>query len=180
MSWIRRLVVVLGCAATASWVFLGIPAPAHAERVAIGDEVGDTTGTGLDFTGVVLRNRDHAVVARMTFERDRRGEVIVAIRVRGHGLVARVVSAHRRRGNDRVRLLTADSDNAPCEGLRSTWNREAAKMRLRLPSKCLLDGDYGAVRSWFLIEELGGGGDVDYAPEQSDGDLRWTNWISRG
>jgi hypothetical protein len=49
-------------------------------------------------------------------------------------------------------------------------------MRLRLPSKCLLDGDYGAVRSWFLTEEYGGGSDVDFAPAGTG----WTSWISRG
>ena len=144
--------------------------------VAIVDKVGDTTGFGLDFTGAVLRNKDHAIVAVMNFKRDRRGEVIVAIRARGHGLVARVVSAHRRQGADQLRLFTNGNDDSPCPGLRSTWDREAAKMRLRLPSACLLDGDYGAVRSWFLTEEFGGGSDVDFAPDGNG----WTSWISRG
>ena len=166
--------------ATTSFAIVGLPVPANAERVAISDGAGDTTGAGLDVTDVVLRNRDHAVVSVMTFERDRRGEVIVAVRARGHGIVARVVSTHRRRGADRLQLLSRVGEESSCKGLRSTWDREAARMRLRLPSRCLLGGDYGAIRSWFLTEEFGGGGDVDYAPEQSDGDLRWTSWISRG
>lgn len=176
MSWLKRTLVALVTTAAAVTATVGVPGPATAAGVAIVDKVGDTTGSGLDFTGVVLHNKDHAIVAAMTFKRDTRGEVIVAIRARGHGLVARVVSAHRRQGGDQLRLFTNGNDDTPCLGLRSTWDREAARMRLRLPSACLLDGDYGAVRSWFLTEEFGGGSDVDFAPDGTG----WTSWISRG
>lgn len=54
------------------------------------------------------------------------------------------------------------------------------RFRLRLPSRCLLDGDYGAVRGWFLTEELNGGGDVDYAPDAADETLDVTSWVPRG
>ncbi len=157
-----------------------LAAPAHAEKAAVHDEVGDTEAAGLDFTKVVLRNNDHAVVTTMTFAEDRRGEVIVGIRARGHGLVARAVSIHRREGADRVFLIKGSDEEAPCAGLRSTWDRPAARLRIRVPSTCLRDGDYGAVRGWFLTEESGGGGDVDYAPEGVDEGLASMPWIARG
>jgi hypothetical protein len=176
MSWMKRTFVALVTSGTALTALLGIPGPANAEGIAIVDQAGDKTGAGLDFTNVSVRNKDQAIVTVMTFKRDRRGEIIVAVRARGHGLVARVVSAHPRQGADQLRLFTRGNDATPCPGLRSTWDRDAAEMRLRLPSKCLLDGDYGAVRSWFLTEEFGGGSDVDFAPDGTG----WTSWISRG
>jgi hypothetical protein len=90
------------------------------------------------------------------------------------------VSIHRRQGADRVFLVGNSGEETECAGLRSTWDREAAEVRIRVPSACLLDGDYGAVRSWFLIEEVGGGGDVDYAPEHPEGAGGWTRWVARG
>lgn len=55
-----------------------------------------------------------------------------------------------------------------------------ATVRIRLPSRCVLAGDYGAIKAWALTEVFHGAADVDYAPEQPDGDLAWTDWIPRG
>ena len=109
-----------------------------------------------------------------------RGEAIFLVRVRKNRPVALVVSEHPRRGPDQLTLQTRHSDDAKCRGLRSTWDRAAATVRIRLPSRCVHGGDYGAISAWALTEVFHGGADVDYAPEQPDGDLAWTDWIPRG
>jgi hypothetical protein len=69
-----------------------------------------------------------------------------------------------------VFLIKGADDEAPCAGLSSTWDRAGARLRIRVASACLHDGDYGAIRGWFLTEESGGGGDIDYAHS-----LEWTS-----
>ena len=74
-----------------------------------------------------------------------RGEAIFLVRVRKNRPVALVVSEHPRRGPDQLTLQTRHSDDAKCRGLRSTWDRAAATVRIRLPSRCVHGGDYGAI-----------------------------------
>ena len=163
-------------ATAATLTLVAAPAPANADGVGLSDDAGDAAGNGLDFTSVTLENKDHAVVSEMSFVEDHRGKVVLGVGVRGQGLVARVVSFHKREGDDRVILVTGDEKTA-CDGLASTWDRDAAQLRLRLPSRCLLDGDYTDVRAWFLTEGLRDGGDVDSAPDNRRG---WTPWVARG
>jgi hypothetical protein len=146
--------------------------PAEAEQLTIADPAGDAQAGGLDITGVHIRNRDHAILSTVTFVRDRPGLVIAAVKVR-RGPFLRVVSEHRSSGADSVVLVNRRGREVPCGGLTSEWDRSAATVQLRLPSRCVNDGNYGAIRSpWTLIESLGSSNDVDLA--------RTKRWISRG
>jgi hypothetical protein len=181
MRWTKALAAATLPALLATAAVAVAPAPANAAAVAVTDDSGDILEPGLDFTAIKVRNTDRAVVATITFARDRRSEIIVAVRPRHHDAeMVRFVAVHLREGDDRMFLVDNDSEKVKCGGLRSTWDRDAATMKMRLPSRCVNGGDYGAVRSWFLTEGFGGGGDVDYAPEKADGGLGWTSWIARG
>lgn len=153
-------------------------APAQAQRIVVTDPAGDTQVRGLDIIEVVFANRDRAVVVTLTFTRDRRGDVIVLVQPRNRRGVA-IVSRHPRSGPDR-NFLEGPGGRVPCAALTSDWNRSAATLRLRMPARCLDGGNYGAVRGWALTEASGGGGDVDYAPERANGDIRRTDSIPRG
>ncbi len=169
-------------AAGLSLALLAVAAPAQAQHVTVVDAAGDASGDpsqppGLDITSVNFANHDHAIITTLTFTRDRTGTIIVAVKARDHGVVAVVVSKHRRQGPDR----TFEFGHAACNGLSSDWNRTAATLRLRLPARCVLNGNYGAIKSWALIEGLHDGADVDYAPESRDGsNIAYTDWIPRG
>jgi hypothetical protein len=181
MRWTKTLTAATLPLLLATAAVAVAPAPANAAAVALTDDSGDTLEPGLDFTAIRERNTDRAVVARITFARDRRSEIIIAVRPRHHAAeTVRIVAVHRREGEDRIFLIDNDSEKVTCGGLRSTWDRDTATMKMRLPSRCVNGGDYGAIRSWFLTEGFGGGGDVDYAPENGDGGLGWTPWIARG
>ena len=67
--------------------------------------------------------------------------------------------------------------NKPCRGLTVTWDHEADVVKVRLPSRCFREGDYGAVRVKVITEI---GSDADLAPKDADGDWRWTDHVSRG
>jgi hypothetical protein len=145
---------------------------AEAEQLTITDPAGDARAGGLDITGVHIRNRDHAIRTTVLFVRDHPGWVIVAVKVR-QGPLLRVVSRHRASGPDKVMLINRRGREVQCGGLTSTWDRSAATVQLRLPSGCVRDGNYGAIRSsWTLIESLRRGIDVDSALSKK--------WISRG
>jgi hypothetical protein len=174
MTRTRPLAAVLATAVAAA-VLAGAPAPANADGVGLSDEAGDASGNGLDFTSVALENKAHAVVTEMSFVEDHRGKVIVGIYARGQGMVATVGSFHKREGDDRV-VLFVGGEKTACDGLTSTWDRDAAELRLRLPAGCLLDGDYTDVRTWFLTEPLRDGADVDFAPDTRRGT---TPWVAR-
>lgn len=153
--------------------------PAQAQRLAVDDAAGDAVGAGLDITRVAFSNRDRAVVTRVTFTRDRPGIVLVLIRAR-HGSAAGIVSEHRSSGRDETSCVTFENgDEGPCRGVTSQWNRSAAELRLRMPSRSLQGGNYGAVRGWVLTELRQDDEDSDYAPERN-GDLAPSEWIPRG
>ena len=153
---------------------LAIASPALAAQVTISDPAGDSAGPGLDITSATIDNRDYAVVVTASFVEDHKGTVIVAVDTRGR-LPVRIISEHPRSGADKTYLL-GRSRELPCDGLTSSWDRGAAEIRLRMPSRCLNDGNYGAIRSWVLTEPLGDGSDVDLAPDGAE----LTDWISRG
>ena len=165
--------------AMASVALFATAGPARAQRLAVDDVAGDAVGAGLDITRVAFSNRDRAVVTRVTFTRDRPGDVLVLIRAR-HGSAVGIVSEHRRRGPDETFCVTFhDGDEGPCRGVTSQWSRSAAELRLRMPSRSLQEGDYGAVRGWAMTELRQDAMDSDYAPERN-GDLAPTGWIPRG
>ena len=89
--------------------------------------------------------------------------------------MALVFNKHRPRG-DNTSLLTIDGEES-CRALTVTWDHEADVVKVRLPSRCFREGDYGAVRVKVITEI---GSDADFAPKDADGDWRWTDWISRG
>ena len=64
-----------------------------------------------------------------------------------------------------------------CRGFRVRWSDEEPVVTLRMPSRCLDDGDYGAIRFAVLTER---GADVDFAPETPRGDVSVSAWVPRG
>ena len=67
------------CAEMRPWLAAGIAtigavvfaaAPAHAAELTVTDDTGDAVGRGLDITSAQVRNRDSAVVATVTFDRN--------------------------------------------------------------------------------------------------------------
>lgn len=154
--------------------------PVQAQELVVEDDAGDAVGRGMDITDVAFANRDSAFVVEVTFVEDRPSDVIVFVRERApRAAKVSIISRHRASGPDDVDLYGEDGPQ-PCQGLRSESDRAAATMRLRLPSRCLDGGDYGALRSWVLIEPRGGGGDSDWAPERPNGDITLTDPIPRG
>jgi len=155
-------------------------APAFAQSLKVSDPSGDGLhGSRLDITAVKVANRDHAIVTTISLERVGHGHVAVWIQARGdspHSAVA-VVGYHRARG-DKSQLLTA-AGIQECDGLRVRWEEATDRVRARMPSRCLADGDYGAVRVR-TITEINGGDDADLAPNGPAGRWFWTEWISRG
>lgn len=83
-------------------------------------------------------------------------------------------SIHRARG-DKNRLLTIDGVQR-CKGLNVIWDHERDRARVRLPSRCFREGDYGAVKVKVITEI---GSDADVAPKDGSGEWRWTDWVSR-
>lgn len=90
---------------------------------------------------------------------------------------------HERRpaGTDRTFVVAGSFARAAapvCEGVSGDWDAQSSSVTLRLPSRCLDDGDYGAVRAVVLTERRGA--DIDLAPQRRDGDPAPTDWIPRG
>ena len=184
-------------AAAAALAVLGtllIGAPTHARPLAVDDPAGDRSGRGLDITRAVLKNRDHRLLGRVRFTREVRGDVVVSVDPRGaSGL--RLVNEHRPAAEDRNWVAagafsditggvedgsggsgaSAAPGEVPCKGFRVRWSSRRPVVVLSLPSRCLHDGDYGAVRFAVLTERASG--DSDYAPGNR---RRVTGWIPRG
>jgi hypothetical protein len=151
-----------------------------AARLTVSDPAGDSTGRGLDITSAQVRNRDSAVVAHVAFDEDVRGDVIVSLDARrGSGL--RIVHEHRPEGRDRTILVpgsfTRPGTPTRCAGVSGDWHPRSASVTLRLPARCLDNGNYGAVRFTVLTE--GRRGDTDLAPDARH-DARASAWIPRG
>ncbi len=157
---------------------IALSVPAQAASTTISDPAGDAFGAGLDVTGAQLANRDGAYAATITFVTDAQSNVIVAVGTHD-GQVVRIISEHSSHGPDNAYLLDQSGRTVPCRGLVSSWDRQSATLSLKMPSVCMRGGDYGAVHSWVLTE-AGSGQDVDYAPENGKGDIRFTPWIPRG
>lgn len=182
----RRLLTFLALAlALASAPLVASPlvaTPAYAETLAVDDALGDAAGRGPDIVRASVQNNDFSVIARVQLARAVRGDVIVSIDPR-NGAGVRLVSELETNGHHTDHLLPgAFTDRAPgavpegC-GIRVSWDPDQATVRLRLPSRCLAGGDYGAIRFAVLTER---GADADEAPETRNGDWTSSPWISRG
>lgn len=64
-----------------------------------------------------------------------------------------------------------------CQGFRVTWDAVKSRVRVRIPSRCLTRGDYGAIRVQAIAEI---GSDADFAPKTPKGNWGWTDWVGRG
>jgi hypothetical protein len=159
---------------------LAIGGPAFADKLTFTDATGDgTRGARLDVTEVTLRSRDHVLAIDVSFAKVSRGDLIVFLHARGTTGKYRVVSEYRPSENPPQRTFVL-SPRGPvaCQGLRSTWNRETNKARVKVPSRCLYEGDYGAVRTKVLTEI---GPDADLAPNNASGEgFPWSEYAARG
>jgi hypothetical protein len=159
---------------------LSIASVAQAQSLRISDERGDRRGPGLDIVDVRAHNRDRAAVLQVRVGRAIRGRLIVSIdprRARG----VRLVNVHRPGPDRNFVAAGAFTDRRlggtqPCRGFRVAWNARTAT--LRMPSRCLNDGAYGAIRVSVLTE--GRNGDSDWAPELPSGHIGNSAWIPRG
>ena len=140
---------------------LALTLPASAAELTLTDPARDNAGPGLDIVSAVLHNTDYTVSGTVSFRADRDGTLIVGLKARDRGLV-RVVSKHREGGGARSVLLDNDG-RLTCDGLVVRWNTGAMSAKFSVPSACLWDGNYGAVRPWILTEDLDSGSDVDLA-----------------
>ena len=154
--------------------------PAHADTYNALDPIGD--GEYLDITAFDIRNRERAVVTTVTFDRVRRGDLIIAIDVQHkHKRGYRVVTEYR--GPDKEPRNFVLKWNWPARGegfvrcpkLSVTWDKEADNVRLRIPDNCL-GGDQGDISVSYLTEH---GADDDWAPQRANGDYKYTPWIAK-
>ncbi len=164
-----------------SLVLTLVAAPASAQSLTTSDPADDTFAKGLDMTRIKVVNRDHAIVVTTTIVKSKGGEMIASNDPRkARGL--RLVSDYRPKGETENFVLegaftdkAAGDDVVKCKGFRVRWSDEEPTVTMKLPSRCLQDGDYGAVRAAFLTEGQQVS-DVDYAP----GEQGSTDWIPRG
>ena len=155
-----------------------VASPATAEQVTATDPAGDGAhGQRLDITSIQVKNRDHAIVTVISFARATRGDLGVRFQTRDDRRRewAVVFTRHRFRG-DRT-SYGQYGELQPCRGLTVVWDHEADTARVRLPSRCFREGDYGAVHVK-AITELGS--DADLAPKNAAGRWVWTPFASRG
>lgn len=170
MTSAHRILSLSVAGALSVGLTLGAVPAAHAAQQTLTDVANDQQSVGLDLIGSTVANDDYAVTVTMNFRNDRSGYAVVALKARDRGLL-RVVGKHRVAATNRDFLLDADGRIA-CDGLTSTWDTDERTVSFTVPSTCLWRGNYGAVRSpWLLTEQLDGG-DVDTAGP--------TEWISRG
>jgi len=167
----------LSALCTAGAILAGsLISPAQAAELEISDPAGDAPTARLDITTVSVRNNDHAVVIDTAFVKVATGFFLIQL-VDRDGNRADIGSFHRPRGNDK-NILTVGNKVRTCKGLRVSWDHEADTARVRLPSKCYLGGDYGAIRTRLFTEVVE---DNDFAPNgQNGGRWQWSEWISRG
>ena len=157
---------------------LAMAVPADADRVTATDPAGDASmGQALDVTSIRVVNRDHTIVTVVSFARATRGDLGIRYQARGdkRGAWAVVFSRHRAHG---TRTWFGQYEEVQrCKGIRVSWDHAADTARVRLPSRCFREGDYGAVRAKVITEI---GMDADLAPKNAAGAWTWTPWADRG
>ncbi|MCZ3387954.1 MAG: hypothetical protein LH645_02255 [Actinomycetia bacterium] len=155
---------VISVALSACFTFgltLSLAPAASAAELTVTDPARDNDGQGLDIVSGMLDNTDYTLTGTVGFRADRDGTLIVGLKARERAIV-RLVSRHRADGGGRNVLLDRRGRIA-CEGLVVNWNGASATATFGIPSTCLWQGNYGAVRPWFLTERLDSGTDVDFA-----------------
>lgn len=176
----RTLAAALGAS------LLLVAPPAAAQDLAVGDAMGDTGITTLDIISVTVHNQDRAVVVDVEVEdATRDGNLVVSLDPRG-GTGVRVVSKFRATGGTKNFVLRkAFTDKG------SSTKRVRCKVRLgdatspalnpviilRMPSRCLAGGNFGALR-FAATSQLGG--DRDVAPQKASGKVGVSDWVARG
>ncbi len=160
MTRIRVASVVLSVG-LAVGLSLALAPAASAAELTVTDPARDNEAPGLDIVSAVLQNTDYTVSGTVSFRADRDGTLIVGLKARERG-VLRVVSKHHADGGGRNVLLDRNGRIA-CDGLVVNWNNASASATYKVPSTCLWQGNYGAVRPWFLTEGLNSGSDIDLA-----------------
>ncbi len=173
MRTVRRLVALLLTVVTVL-----VSGTSVAQTVSFSDPAGDgLKGAHLDITTIRVANRDHAIAITITFVKVASGDLGVAIKQRGRGPrgEAWVTSLHRA-GGDKSRLHTV-AGVAHCPGFKVTWDAEDSRVRVRVPSRCITHGDYGATKVQAIAEM---GSDADFAPKTPKGNWGWTDWVRRG
>jgi len=152
-------IVLSTCLMTA--LAIGLAPAASAAELTVTDPARDNAGRGLDIVSAVVDNDDYVLTGTVSVSADRDGTLIVGLKAHDRGLV-RVVSKHHEAGRSRSLLIDNDG-RVTCDGLTVRWNAKARSATFSVPSTCLWDGNYGAVRPWFLTEGLDSGSDVDFA-----------------
>jgi hypothetical protein len=147
-------------------VLIGVPS-AQAAELTVTDPSGDNSRPGLDILSATVDNADYSVTIDINFKAHKSGTTVVGLRSRDHGTL-RVANLHDVDGRDRTLLLNSTGRIA-CDGLIAKWHEKVAGLTLQVPSTCLWQGNYGAIRPWLLTEGLTSGSDVDYAATD-----RWT------
>lgn len=170
--WLLAAVLLTCCAVLASGT-------AVAQTVSFSDPAGDgLKGTHLDMTSIDVANRDHVIVITISFVKVSHGDLLLSIKQRGQApsRQAGVTSSHRARG-DKNRLY-GSTGVEKCKGFKVTWEAALSRVRVRVPSRCLTHGDYGAIKTQAATSV--GGFTADAAPKTPKGKWGWTDWVSRG
>ncbi len=161
---------------------MGYASPAQAATWAVKDTAGDAGGAErLDIIGVTGDNAERRIVTRVRFAARVAGKVIVSVDPRGAKGV-RLIAVRRRDGSLRSYVLPgAFTDRGglghgqTCPGADLSVRWRATAVRIAMPSTCLHDGDYAAVRFAVLTEN---GADSDYAPQTRQG-IGSSRWVPR-
>ena len=143
---------------------------AQAATLTFTDPSGDTSRAGLDLVSATLDNADYTASIDINFKAHKSGTTVVGLRARGRGTL-RIANLHNADGRDRTFLLN-NSGRIACDGLSANWREKSAALHIEVPSSCLWQGNYGAIRPWLLTEGLKSGSDVDYAATDA--------WTPRG
>lgn len=177
----RRTAITVGLTALAALAVT--TSSAVAASLAVNDVSGDATG-GPDVTRVVVKNKAHAINARVNLEGDIPGDALVSID-RSKGVGRTFFAVRRANGNENAFLLKGsfddnafNGDHVPCPGYSATWDQADEQVRFHMPDQCMSNGSYGKVR-FVVLTEAPDGGDSDFAPDDSGG-IVWSDWIARG
>ena len=166
--------LMLRCLAVVAALLLLIPSAAEAESGRIGDSDDDGNVPVLDFRHIELANNESAAVVTMWFNKVTVGDLAVRL-MDTDGHVVGAFSRHRHPG-DRNHFGSTSRD-ARCRGWSVTWDAEHDKARVRIPARCINDGEYGDLRAK-VITELGS--DADLVPDARGNSWPWSRYIARG
>jgi len=166
-------------------VLLGA-APASAQDLAVTDPLGDVGINTLDILSVTLKSGDRSIVAAIEVEdATRDGNLTVSVDPRG-GTGVRIVSKFRATGGTKSYVLRraftdkgTSSKKVKCKvKVGDGWSGAGNPViTLRIPSRCVAGGNYGALR-FAAVSDLGG--DRDLAPVTKRGRLGVSGWVARG